>query len=114
MAEGRRSSGNPCPVHSPGWSPCRGLAAGIVVVAILYFLEEDRAGVVVMADMQAVERQQEAAVALHQGCPGRIASHSMAAGLVALVVFRFPLFGSICVNALGFCLTSISYSACSD
>ena len=85
-----------------------------MVVAILYFLEEDIPGVVVMAGMQGVERQQEAAVALHQGCPGRIASHSMAAGLLALVVFRFPLPGSIRVNALGFCLTSISYSACSD
>ena len=75
-------------MHSLARSPYRRLAAGSVV---LYWLGVAGTMVAVMG-IWSVAEQQAAVVGL--GCPGRIASHSMAVGLAAPVALRFPLFDS--------------------
>ena len=78
-------------------TPYRGLAAGAAVVVVLFWLEEDREEVAVVAEVGIwlVEMQEGAVVAVDLDCPGHIASRSMVVGLRIPGALRFPLFGSI-------------------
>jgi hypothetical protein len=67
------------------------------VVVVLFWLEEDREEVAVVAEVGIwlVEMQEGAVVAVDLDCPGHIASRSTVVGLMIPGALRFPMFGSI-------------------